>query len=114
MENNRTAQAERSKIERMYDAAEAKRDWPGSYFPAVYQARAALSAWRAKYPREAARENASNLRAQADALKLKALRALTYDADGVISADEQRKRHDEWMEQAASKIAAAEQIEQGN
>ena len=106
-----TAQQERNEIERMFERAEDKRDYPGSYFPAKIKAEAALKAWREKYPREAATERAATLRYQAEALRSKALRALTYDADGSLSHEAQQKRHDGWMAEAQAKIAEAERLE---
>ena len=52
------AEQERNRIERMFDAAERLRDYPGDYFPAKGHAEDALAAWTAKYPVEAASEKA--------------------------------------------------------
>jgi ribose 1,5-bisphosphokinase PhnN len=114
MEHNTAAQKERGEIEWMFDRAEAKRDYPGSYFPAKMKAEAALKAWREKYPREAALEVASRLRRQAESLKSKALGALVYDADGSLDAAHQQKRHDDWMAEAQTKLAEAEKLEAEN
>lgn len=114
LEHNTEAQKERGEIEWMFDRAEAKRDYPGSYFPAKMKAEAALKAWREKWPREASREDARRLRRQAEHLKSKAMGARVYDADGSLSAAHQQKRHDDWMAEAETKLAEAEKLEAEN
>lgn len=47
----------------MFDRAEDKRNYPGSYFPAKIAAQKALEAWMAKYP-AAAQEEADLLAAK--------------------------------------------------
>ena len=49
----------RADISRMFEAAEAKRDYPGSYFPALMKAQAALKAWQQQYPEAAEEERAA-------------------------------------------------------
>jgi hypothetical protein len=74
MDNNSTAQKERNAIEQAFDRAENKRDYPGSYFPALIAARKSLAAWREKWPAEAAAEDA-------DAAERKAAAKARADAD---------------------------------
>jgi hypothetical protein len=102
----------RQEIRYLFDRAEALRDYPGSYFPALNRARKALAEWRAQHPREAAMETAANLRAQADDLERKAQGALTYDADGWLSAADRQRRHDEWMTEAEENRSQAARIEE--
>ena len=114
MENNTAAQSERNRIEQMFDRAEDKRDYPGSYFPAKMAAEKALKAWREKYPRQAALEVVQRLRDQAERLRSKAVGALTYDSDGWLSKADQQKRHDDWMAEAQAKLDEAAKLEAEN
>jgi len=59
-----------------------------------------LDAWRTKYPNEAKKETNGILLAKAQELRSKAIGALTYDADGWITQEEQQKRHDDFIKQA--------------
>lgn len=45
----------RGKVDRMFEAAEDLRDYPGDYFPAVARAEKALKDWQAAYPEAAAK-----------------------------------------------------------
>jgi hypothetical protein len=114
METKAAAQIERNKIEQMFDRAESKRDYPGSYFPAKIAAEKALKAWREKYPKAAALEAAKTLRYQAERLQSKAAGALTYDADGSLSSADQQRRHDEWMAEAQVKLDEAAKLQAEN
>ena len=53
---SRESSRERERISRMHEDAEDLRNWPGSYFPAIAKANAALAAWKEKYPEAAAAE----------------------------------------------------------
>jgi hypothetical protein len=49
--------AERSQVDEMFERANRRRDYPGEYFGLLGDAKAALAAWRAKYPKAAAAED---------------------------------------------------------
>lgn len=51
------SEMERGDIEILFEKAEALRNWPGSYFPALQRAQAALKDWRESHPGEAAEED---------------------------------------------------------
>ena len=51
------AAAEYARIIGMFERAESLRDWPGSYFPALQKAQAAMAEWRAKFPAAAKAED---------------------------------------------------------
>jgi hypothetical protein len=105
-----TAQAERREVGRLFVKAEGLRDRPGSYFPALQAAEAALKAWQAHHPAEAAREEADRLRSAAAAKRRKAQGALVYDADGWHTANEQQRRHDELEAEALELERQAEEL----
>jgi len=69
------------------------------------KARAQLAKWRAKNPKEADKEKASWLRAQAEHKRSLASGAMVYDADGWLSSAEQHRRRDAFL-------AEAEKLEQ--
>lgn len=99
-ECNSPANIERAQIEGMFNRAENQRNYPGAYFNALHRAESALAAWRAKYPADAAAEDARNRKYRADDLRRTAQGALLYDADGSIGPEEQQRRHDEMMAEA--------------
>lgn len=71
------------------------------------EARRRLQAWRKDYPDEAKEERRRAMHAKADREESLAVGALTYDADGWISREEQQKRYEEGKEKAASIRAEA-------
>lgn len=105
---NTEAQDARFAITVMFDRAEDLRDYPGQYFPALAKADKALAQWREDYPEAGRDEKRSNLLASAESMERQAKGALTYDADGWISPNEQQKRHDEGMVKAANLRTEAE------
>ena len=50
--------AERSRVDAMFERAARRKDWPGEYFPLLSDAKAAFAAWRTKYPEASAAEDA--------------------------------------------------------
>ena len=65
------------------------------------EARSRLDAWKKNYPEAAAEETKADMIAKAEKLEDLATGALTYDADGWISPEEQQNRHDKMMAEAA-------------
>lgn len=108
---NDPANMERRKIAAMYVKAERLRDYPGEYYGMLAEADAALRAWREKYPKAAARERAEGLRAKADEQDRLAKGALVYDADGLLSHEDQERRAAEFRAKAAALRAEAEKVE---
>jgi len=47
----------RAEVTRLFRQAEAEKDFPGSYFPALGKAQAALATWRTEHPEEAKEED---------------------------------------------------------
>ena len=70
-----------------------------------------LADWRKKYPVEAAKEKAADLRAKADHERDLARGALLYDADGWLSKEDQQKRHDEHIAKATELEKQATELE---
>jgi len=99
--------AERRRIDGIYAEADRKRDWPGEYHPLMIEADKALEKWRATYPREAAAERASDLRAEAEHQRSLAVGALVYDADGWIDRKGQKERAAKFEAEAAKLEAEA-------
>lgn len=96
---------ERRRIDALRAQAECIKDAdPGRYFTLLHRADAAEQAWRAEYPDAATEERRERLRAQAEHERSLAVGALTYDADGWLSPEDQQRAHDEH-------IAKAEAIE---
>jgi hypothetical protein len=100
---NDPARVARQKVWALFDKARRFLDDPGRYFPAHIDAKNALNAWRTTYPEAARREDKERLIADAEALESNASGALVYDADGSLSAAEQQRRHDAFIEQAQAK-----------
>lgn len=69
-----------------------------------------IKAWRERYPYAAERERVNDLRAKADREDSLAVGALTYDADGWISPEEQQRRYDAGKAAATALRAEAEQL----
>lgn len=88
------ANIERNRIEDLY--IRSRRAYENGDWSECYQLKAeadqALTAWRAQYPEAAQAERRSALLAKADDQESLAVGALTYDADGWISPEEQEKR----------------------
>jgi hypothetical protein len=98
--------AERRKIHALFAHARARRDAEDDcntmdYYRISAEASAKLKAWREKYPAEARAEDAEDLRAKADKQRELAAGAFAYDCDGSLSADDQQRRHDEFLLKAA-------------
>lgn len=104
------ARIARNKVAEMYANARRRIDYPGEYYPLLKVAEKAMKEWRETYPEAAKAERKSNLLAQAEELKSKAIGALVYDADGSLTAEDQQKRHDEWMAEAEAKIKEANSL----
>ena len=100
----------RSRVNHLFARAERRIDYPGEYYPMLSGARAALAAWRAQYPDAARAEDRQELLDEARDLQDLATGALLYDADGWLSREDQQRRHDEYLAQAAAKRAEAEAI----
>lgn len=99
------AQKMRAEINDLYYRANKLEDSPSEdnvSGPIMMRSKAArlLTEWRTKYPADAARERKDDLMSKAQDLRSKAIGALTYDADGMISQEEQQKRHDDYINQA--------------
>ena len=99
------AQRERSEISKVSDRAERRINDTDEmnvqdHFSGRATAAAMLKAWRAKYPAAAMKEDAANLRGQAAGERDLAVGALTYDADGWLSQEDQQQRHDKAIAEA--------------
>lgn len=105
---------ERRRIDALYAVADRALNGsycdPGTGYGLQAQADAALEAWRLQYPDAAREEHRQQLIDEAGVLEHKAVGALTYDADGWLSADEQQRRHDDLMSQAAVKRVEAAKL----
>jgi hypothetical protein len=109
------AQRERSEISRLYaQANQAYHACDDSNIMRYHQyksdADARLKAWEEKYPKEARKEKADNLIAEAEKKESLAEGALYYDADGLLDAEARQKRHDEIMAEAKEIRAKAKKI----
>jgi len=100
-ENSKPVNVARRRVSGLFDAAERRLDYPGEYYPLLRDAQRALADWRKEYPEAADEERRAALRAKAAHREQLALGALTYDADGSLSAEMQRERHDAWKAEAA-------------
>ena len=76
------AKDELAAIRRQIEAAEDLRNYPGRYFPARAKAGAALAAWRAAHPQEAAAEDAAELDQAAERLREQADHIEAGDHEG--------------------------------
>lgn len=108
-ENNRIANLpenkERRAIDDLYDRAdrlERSNSDDNVAGPARLRAEARnrMAAWREKYEDAAKKEDRRNSLDKAATLRQKAVGALVYDADGILSREEQQARHDELIRQA--------------
>lgn len=109
------AQVERDRINGLYAKAYQRRDARDDcntmdYYRIKADADAALAKWRENYPVEAKAEHKAKLLADAGGLRDKAIGALTYDADGWLSREDQKKRHDEFITQAEAIEAKANNL----
>lgn len=84
----------RDEIQRQIEAAENLRNWPGRYFPAIQKARAALVAWRTRYPAEAAEDDARALDQRAERLR--------DQADGCLGQDGLTARRERLLRESAA------------
>ncbi len=100
-ERNRPEWVERRRISNLFARAEGLRDYPAEYHLVLQGAQAALAAWRERYPEAAREARRERLLAEARDAEEKATGALTYDADGWLSAEDRQERHDKWMAAAA-------------
>lgn len=107
---NLPANIERNRVHTMFAAAEAKRDYPGDYFPALQKAEIALKQWQNDYPAAAKAERKTSLLHRADEDERKAKDALGYDSDGWLDAAARQARHDEMMAKATAIRAEAEAL----
>ena len=104
----RAAQQERQAIDELYRRSDRalNHDTDGDNVSRGYrlqgEANRRLAAWRIQYPTAAKEERRATLLAQAEHEDHMACGALTYDADGWISPEEQRRRHDEFACKAAT------------
>lgn len=90
-----TMTTERAEIERMFDAAEAARDYPGAYFALLARAEAAKAAWESEHADEAREERRQKFLRWASEEMAKARDALSYyvDGDGDSERQEIHDRH---------------------
>jgi uncharacterized protein YccT (UPF0319 family) len=110
------SQRERREIEKLYYKAEriANSDSEDNVWLPMKlrgEAEAMLKAWREKYPAEARKEKAANLRSKAAHQRHLAAGALVYDADGWLDDKEQQRRHDEFINEAAALEKQAAELE---
>lgn len=75
------------------------------------EARERLAEWRTRYPVEDREEEAIRLRGLADRQRELAAGALTYDADGSLTAEMQQQRHDGHMGKAGDLDRQAAELE---
>lgn len=113
------AQKERRRITLLY--AEADRRYHASDEDNVSdacrlrsEADRALGAWKVQYPEEARSEEAQRLREEAQRLRDKAAGAMTFDADGWLSSEDQKKRRDEFIARAVALEEQANQFQGGS
>lgn len=102
-ERARPEVVERDRIAQMY--AQAKSVTDEDYSRALYlrsAADAALAAWRIRYQDAAREEQRLVLHDKAEHERELATGALTYDADGWLTYEDQQHRHDEHMAKAAN------------
>jgi hypothetical protein len=109
---NRPENQERQAIRDLFAKAEriARSDSDDNvWLPAKLRAdaRAKLAAWLEKYPEAAKKEEAAKMMAEAADLRSKASGALFYDADGLLSHEDQQKRHDDFIKEAEALEAKA-------
>lgn len=110
------AQRDKIEIEKLYAQAERlensdSEDNVSGPIRLRAQARKLQAKWEAKYAPEASKAKAESLREQARRERETAVGALTYDADGWLSAEDQQRRHDEHMTRAAQVEAQAAELE---
>jgi len=107
-ERNRPENVERGRIASVYAQAAKLED--EDYSRSLYlisAADAALATWRQQYPAAAREEHRMQLQDKAEHERSLAVGALTYDADGSLSHEDQQRRHDEHMTAAAALDAQA-------
>jgi hypothetical protein len=99
------ARSERIEISRLFEKAERIKNSDSEDNVSLpmqirSKARTLLAEWREKYPEEAAKEKANDLRAKAAHKRILASQALVYDADGWLSSAHQQSSHDAYIEEA--------------
>lgn len=99
--------SERERIHYLFDKAERCRDYPGTYFPLLGEARAALAKWRENFPAAAREEDRKNLIERAEHQEHLANGAHSYDADGWLNAEAREERAQEFLKKAAELRAQA-------
>ena len=109
------AQKERIRISKLYAKANSRLNAEDDcntmdYYRIKAEADGALKEWRANYPKDAAEEKANNLDMEAERQEELASGALVFDMDGSLSADDQQKRHDDFMAKAADLRKQAETL----
>lgn len=114
--DEQAALEERKAIEKLYGIADkalnydTDEDNVSRSYSTRTEADRRLEAWQKNYPKAARRERARDMDSQADREENLAVGALTYDADGWISPEEQKQRHDEGMVKAADLRAEAQKL----
>lgn len=96
---------ERDEIERLWAEADRiersdREDNVATPVQLRSRARRLMAEWRKKYPEAGRDEDRRELMAKAADLRSKAVGALTYDADGSLGPEEQKRSHDEFIRQA--------------
>lgn len=112
------AQRERNEIGNLYCEAEriANSDSEDNvWLPMQLQGKAdqKLKAWRETYPAEARKEKANGLRSKAARERDLASGAQSYDSDGWLSKEDQKKRHDDHLAKARGLEKQAAELEKG-
>jgi len=115
-ERQRTEQSpgakERAKIEQLYLTAERQLREGNieGHFRLRTEADRRLAAWRAKCPRAAAAEYATELQAQANHVEQMAVGAMVYDCDGSLSQDDREQRAANYRAKATDLKVKAERM----
>jgi len=105
-ETHNPANVERKRIAALFQkATQQKYTNPDAYYQGIRAAKDALARWGVQYPKAAAMEKANDMRSEAFLKRQLASKMLTYDADGSLTSENQRKQHD-------SLIAEADKLEE--
>ena len=107
------AQIEREAIIELCRKSEAEIDNPHDsilYWKYKNEASARFEKWKRNYPNGWKREQAEDLMSMAERQKSLAVGALVYDMDGSLSAEDQKDRHDKFMQTANEMIKKAEAL----
>lgn len=106
----RLERVERRRIAAMYAQAVQRADYPDESISLRLTADKALAAWREQYPDAAREERQQMLRDQAAHERHLASGALTYDADGSLSHEDQQHSHDKSIAKAEALEAQASEL----